>query len=98
MTSTLDKAQTCAVHSVHHPSVAKIIDLPLLPQSLQAELQVGAVDVETVSICPTGAANVEVCWKYMLGRGPAPEVRLGPATWDLAQRIVHNYEQRRPAV
>lgn len=93
----LDTRRECAVHSVHHPSVAVVVDMPIFPTELQVAAGIDPPTItDTVTICPTGAANVEACWRYMIGQGPQPAVKIGRATWDLAQRTVDLYESTLP--
>lgn len=65
---------TCALHRVHHPSVARVFPL--------------VIDGEEILICGTGLDNLAICVDYMRGGGAAPEARVGKETWDLAQRVL----------
>lgn len=67
----------CALHKVHHPSVAQLHTVLIDPDS-----------GETMYLCGTGLDNLKVCVAYMKGQGSSPAAKIGRSTWDLAQRVL----------
>lgn len=85
--------EQCALHKVHHPTVALTYPVfEFLPQ-LQVELFGEVIDPSVLMfVCATGLDNLMLCVDYMLGRGPSPQVRIGADTWEVARGLVTRYE------
>lgn len=87
----------CSIHSVHHPSVAVVVEHHVVPEYLAQRLSTQQLKTlgyaETVWLCGTGDDNVHEAIAYLLGEGTSPAARFGPATWDLARAGVAAYRQ-----
>lgn len=72
--------QTCALHSVHHPSVAVYHTIEVAGRF--------------VTVCPTGAANFRAAYDFLTGTRSTVG-RVGKATWDLAQEQYDHVAEKR---
>lgn len=88
--------EPCTLHKVHYPSVVVTYPWYELPNALLNELTGETVwyDEPIAWVCGTGLDSLLVCVDYMLGRGPAPSPRVGPATWNLAHDVIIAFSQR----
>ena len=71
----------CALHLVHHPSVARNVTI--------------SVAGHPVTVCPTGAMNFQVCLEFLTGKVSSITAKIGRETWDLAQ-VEFDYLSQRP--